>query len=121
MDTSEASIVFISSIYAHVGAAGQLGYCLSKGATNAAVRAMAIELAPRKIKVNTISPGFVRTEMTQSHSKLSDKQMANIIDKHPLGEGTPKEIARAVLFLLSPENQWITGTDLVVDGGYTAQ
>ncbi len=118
---SEGSVVFISSIYAHIGAAGQLGYCLSKGAINAAVRAMAVELAPRRIKANTVSPGFVRTDMTESQSKLSQEQMQNIIDKHPLGEGSASDIARAVLFLLSPDNKWITGTDVIVDGGYTAQ
>lgn len=117
----EGSIVFISSIYSHVAAPGQLGYCLSKGAVNSAVRAMAIELAGKRIKVNTISPGFVRTDMTVDHSKLSDEQMKNIINKHPLGEGKAEDIARAVVFLLAPDNQWITGTDLIVDGGYTAQ
>ena len=117
----EGSIVFVSSIYSQVGAPGQIGYCLSKGAVNSAVRAMATELAPRKIKVNSISPGFIKTEMTLKKSNLSDIQIQEIINKHPLGAGMPEDVARAVLFLLAPDNRWITGTDLIIDGGYTAQ
>jgi NAD(P)-dependent dehydrogenase (short-subunit alcohol dehydrogenase family) len=117
----EGSIVFISSVYASVGAPGQIAYCASKGAINSAVRAMAIELAPRKIRVNSISSGFIRTEMTTRNSQLSDSQMRSIIDKHPLGEGEAIDVARATAFLLAPENRWITGVDLKVDGGYIAQ
>lgn len=117
----EGSIVFISSVYAHVGAPGQIGYCASKGAVNAAVRAMATELAPRNIKVNAVSPGFIRTDMTTQQARLSGEQIQAIIDKHPLGEGHPDDVSRAVLFLLDPGNRWMTGTDLRVDGGYTAQ
>lgn len=117
----EGSYLFISSTYSHAGAPGQIAYCASKGAVNAAVRAMAVELAPRNIRVNSISPGFVRTEMTEKRSRLTEAQMQDLIDKHPLGEGNPLDIARAVAFLLDPQNRWITGVDLSVDGGYTAQ
>lgn len=115
------SVVFISSIYSHVGAPGQTGYCASKGAINAAARAMALELAPRNIKVNTISPGFIRTEMTTNKSMLSQEQIQEIVDRHPLGEGQPEDIARAAVFLLAPQNRWITGSDFIIDGGYTAR
>lgn len=117
----EGSIVFISSIYASIGAPGQIAYCASKGAINAAARAMAVELAPRNIRVNSVSPGFIRTEMTTTNSPLSDDQIQEIINKHPMGEGDAMDVARAVSFLLAPENHWITGIDLKVDGGYTAQ
>ena len=117
----DGSIVFISSVYAHVGAPGQIGYCASKGAVNAAVKAMAVELAPRNIRVNSISPGFVRTEMTTASSGLSAQQLQDIIDRHPLGEGLPADVSRAVVFLLDPLNRWISGSDLIVDGGYTAR
>jgi NAD(P)-dependent dehydrogenase (short-subunit alcohol dehydrogenase family) len=120
-DIDGGSLLFISSIYSHAGAPGQIGYCTSKGAINAAVRAMAVELAPRKIRVNSLSPGFVRTEMTTKKAMLSEEQMQSIIDRHPLGEGKPADIARAAAFLLAPQNPWITGTDLIIDGGYTAQ
>lgn len=119
--TEGGSLLFISSVAAHVGAPGQIGYCSSKGAISAAVRAMAVELAPKKIRVNSISPGFVRTEMTVKKSMLNETQMQEIIDKHPLGDGQPNDVARAATFLLAPQTNWITGTDLVVDGGFTAQ
>ena len=117
----EGSIVFMSSVYASVGAPGQIAYCASKGAANSAVKAMALEMAPRKIRVNSISSGFIRTEMTARNSRLNDAQTSSIIDKHPLGEGNAIDVARATAFLLAPENRWITGIDLKVDGGYTAQ
>jgi NAD(P)-dependent dehydrogenase (short-subunit alcohol dehydrogenase family) len=83
---------------------------------------MAMELARRRIRVNTISPGFVKTPMTMSAlDTLSPDQAAAIERKHPLGIGAPVDVARAAVFLLAPATTWITGTDLVVDGGYSAQ
>jgi NAD(P)-dependent dehydrogenase (short-subunit alcohol dehydrogenase family) len=115
------SMVFISSIYARVGAAGQIAYCASKGAVVSAVRAMAVELARRRIRVNSVSPGFVTTKMTEkATSQLNVSQVDAILQKHPLGPGSPEDVARAVAFLLAPQNKWITGTDFVLDGGFTA-
>ena len=54
-------------------------------------------------------------------AKLSEQQVKKIEDAHPLGTGTPEDVARAAAFLLAPQNRWITGVDLVIDGGYTAQ
>ncbi|MBL8253494.1 MAG: SDR family oxidoreductase [Candidatus Competibacter sp.] len=119
---SGGSLLWIASIYAHVGAPGQIGYCASKGAVAAAVRAMALELAGRKVRVNCISPGMVRTEMTEaSGSRMTKEQWARITSLHPLGVGEPQDVARAAVFMLDPNNSWITGADLVVDGGYTLQ
>lgn len=115
------SLLFISSVYAHIGAPAQIGYCASKGAINAMVKAMAIELAPKRIRVNSVSPGFIKTEMTTEQSRLTKAQIKAIVDRHPLGEGSPMDIARAAVFLLDPNNRWITGTDLIIDGGYTSQ
>lgn len=116
------SILWIASIYAHVGAPGQIGYCASKGAITAAVRAMALELASRKVRVNCLSPAMVRTEMTEaSGSRMSQEQWAHIAALHPLGTGEPIDVARAAVFMLDPGNTWITGADLVIDGGYTLQ
>ena len=114
------SLLFLASLYAHVGAPGQAAYCASKGAVAAAVRAIAVELAPRKIRVNSLSPGFVKTAMTEYDARLNQSQLDAIIAKHPLGAGTPEDIARAAVFLLDPANRWTTGADLVIDGGYTA-
>lgn len=118
MDSDGGSLVWVASVYATLGSPGQSAYAASKGALVPAIKSLALELAPRKIKANVISPGFVQTSMTAS---LSDKQRQYVIEKHPLGEGSVKDVARAAEFLLSTENQWITGTNLIVDGGYGAR
>jgi NAD(P)-dependent dehydrogenase (short-subunit alcohol dehydrogenase family) len=122
VDEHGGSFLFISSVYGMVGMAGQLGYSASKGAILSAVRSMAIELARRKIRVNALSPGLVKTKMTlEAFTLLSEEQVKAIENSHPLGSGKPEDVARAAAFLLAPQNEWITGTNLVIDGGYTAQ
>lgn len=116
------SLLFISSVYGLVGNAGQVGYCASKGALAAAVRALAIELARRGIRANCLSPGLVFTAMTErSLGGASSEQAQRMKAAHPLGCGQPEDVAHAAAFLLSPASRWITGVDLPVDGGYTAQ
>jgi NAD(P)-dependent dehydrogenase (short-subunit alcohol dehydrogenase family) len=115
------TLLFISSVYANVGAPGQSAYCASKAAISAAARALAVELAPRNIRVNTLAPGFIATAMTTENVKLSTQAREAIVAKHPLGAGTAEEVARAACFLLSPHNTWMTGTELIIDGGYSAQ
>jgi len=124
-DNSEpdgASILFISSIYGIVGKPGVIGYSASKGAITSAARSMAVELAKRNIRVNVLSPGLVWTEMTKSAlSKVSQENVSQIESDHLLRVGTPDDVARAAVFLLAPQNSWITGTDFIIDGGYTAK
>jgi NAD(P)-dependent dehydrogenase (short-subunit alcohol dehydrogenase family) len=121
MDTQGGSILWIGSVYARVGAPGQAAYAASKGAMTSAMRCLALELAPRRIRVNCILPGMVRTAMTTATtSRLSSEHWEQIEKMHPLGSGQPEDVARAAAFLLHPRSKWITGTDMIVDGGYTA-
>ncbi len=116
------SIVFISSVMGAVSLPGLAAYSLSKGALEGAMRALALELAPKGIRVNAVAPAFVRTRMFENMQKLwTPEQSARLESQHPLGIGTPEDVAHAVVFLLSDAARWITGTRLVVDGGYTAQ
>ena len=116
------ALLFIASIYGNVGMPGQMAYSATKGALQAAARSLSIELARRKIRVNTLSPGLVRTPMTEAaFAMLSKQQVSELEAAHPLGTGTPEDVARAAAFLLAPQSGWITGTDVVIDGGYTAR
>lgn len=117
-----ASMVFVSSVMGLVGAAGRASYCASKSALNALTKSLALELAADGVRVNCIAPGFVRTSMLdQAQSMVGAEQMAAIEKAHPLGFGEPRDVANAVAFLVADTGRWITGTTLVVDGGYTAQ
>jgi NAD(P)-dependent dehydrogenase (short-subunit alcohol dehydrogenase family) len=122
MEEAGGSVLFISSISGLIGTPGQIAYSASKGAVIAAARTMAIELARRNIRVNTLSPGLVRTPMAdKAFSVFSEQQRKDIEDAHPLGPGTPEDVARAAVFLMAPQNAWITGINMVIDGGYTAR
>jgi NAD(P)-dependent dehydrogenase (short-subunit alcohol dehydrogenase family) len=117
-----ASIVFITSVMSQVGESAKMLYSMSKGALLAASRSMAIELAPLKIRVNCIAPGVVDTPMSQNaYYSLQPELKEKITGLHPLGLGKPEDVANACLFLLSDAGRWITGTQLMVDGGYTAR
>lgn len=116
------SIVFISSVYGLVGSAANVGYAMTKGAIQSATKALAIELAPKKIRVNCIAPGFVKTEMKDSiNHNFNDDYNKLIESLHPLGWGSPDDIAAGVAFLFSDMSKWITGTIISIDGGFTAQ
>jgi len=110
-------IVFISSTASQFGAKGFNVYCASKGALDALMRALAVELAPG-VRVNSVLPGAVRTPMTES--MLADAELRERMQAgYPLGLGESKDIATAVEYLLSDGARWITGHSLVVDGGRT--
>ena len=122
MTEEGGSIVFVASIYGSVGMAGQIGYSATKGALIAASRAMAVELARRRIRVNTVSPGLVHTRLSDTAlGRLNPEKTKELEEAHPLGPGTPQDVARAAAFLLAPQTRWITGTDMIIDGGYTAR
>lgn len=111
------NIVFISSTASRFGAKGFNLYCASKGALDSLMRALAVELAP-EIRVNSVLPGGIRTAMTDS--MFSDSALAARLEAdYPLGLGKPGDIASAVEFLVSENARWVTGQQLVVDGGRT--
>ncbi|RAX51422.1 short-chain dehydrogenase [Helicobacter sp. 16-1353] len=112
------SIIFLSSNATIKANAGISQYSASKGALNVATKSLAIELAPKNIRVNAIAPGFTLTEMTESWSDIYDKEYIDKISKtYPLGLGKPSDIVGIAIFLLSPLSRWITGQIIVVDGG----
>lgn len=122
IDEKGASFIFISSIMGMVGQAGKVAYCASKGALIGAARAMALELVYKKIRVNCILPAIIETEMSKElFEKISEESRKSIMDMHPLGLGKPEDVANACIFLLSEASRWITGTNLIVDGGYSAK
>lgn len=120
--SSGGSIVAISSVSGVVGWQGVSLYGASKGAIDSAVRALAIELAPRGVRVNSVVPSNIQTPMYDAIIAVGgDAAREQIAAKQPLGLGQPEDVANAVAFLLSHAARFITGTQLVVDGGYLAQ
>tara|TARA_B100000809_G_C15089496_1_gene512650 strand:- start:14 stop:778 length:765 start_codon:yes stop_codon:yes gene_type:complete len=116
------SIVFIASVMASVGGKGKSMYAISKGALVAGMKSLALELANKNIRVNTISPGVVNTPLTvNSEYRKNEEAMKEILMQHPLGLGEPVDVANAALFLLSEQSRWVTGVDLKIDGGYTSK
>lgn len=113
------SLVLFSSAAARTAGAGAVSYAASKGAIEAATFALALELNSQKIRVNAVAPGVVRTPMSEAFlSKLTPEQLTALEARHPMGLGTPDDVAGPVLFLLSGDARWITGIVLPVDGGY---
>ncbi len=114
------SIIGISSVMSLRGAPALSGYGCSKAALDGAVRSLACEFAPRKIRINSIAPGFVKTSMNEDVLKtLPQEAIDQIINNHPLGIGTPDDVANLVAFLQSDESTWITGTTIKIDGGFS--
>ncbi|MCH7905980.1 MAG: glucose 1-dehydrogenase [Chloroflexi bacterium] len=115
------SIVNISSVYGNVGSKGGTAYHASKGACRTFSKAAAIQYAGEQIRVNSVHPGFVDTPMTAELHSLPSVHEERVA-KTPLGRmGLPEDIAYGILYLASDESRFVTGSELVIDGGMTAQ
>ena len=116
------AVVFISSVMALAGGVGSVAYSMSKSALHGLARSLALELAPLGVRVNCIAPGFVHTPMLERLERTWDAAQRDAVESlHPLGFGEAKDIAHAAAFLAASTGRWITGTVLVVDGGYLAR
>lgn len=114
-----SSYVFLSSTNAYIAPRGMFAYSGAKAAIQVAMRSIAKEIADRSHRVNTISPGWIKnTEMTEGMKDLMCKE--TISQGYLLGLGEVEDVSGIALFLLSNRSKWITGTDVVVDGGYLA-
>ena len=116
--TKNSSIIFITStsgiLSSYIG--GSI-YSATKGALNGLLKTLAIELAPKKVRVNSVMPSMIETSIMDS-GNITDEQIELDKQKYPLKRyGTPKEVAYAVIYLLSDASSWTTGTNLLIDGG----
>jgi NAD(P)-dependent dehydrogenase (short-subunit alcohol dehydrogenase family) len=114
------SIIHMSSQMGHVGAARRTVYCMTKHAIEGLTKAMAVELAPRGVRVNSVAPTFIETPMTRPMFEDAAFE-AEVLGKIPMNRiGQVEEVAHAVLFLASQASSLVTGDSLKVDGGWTA-
>ncbi len=113
------SICFISSVASNYVNLGNSLYSASKGAVNSFTKALALELAPKNIRVNAILPGFIETKILEN-SGIDTDAIKKHLNNYPMGRfGKPEDIANASIYLMSDASQWTTGSLMTVDGGYS--
>ena len=116
------SIVFFSSAAGQVGETCKSIYGMTKGALYSCAKSLACELARKNIRVNSISPGVIVTPINMNLPHIADPEQRKQTEAlHLLGLGNPEDIANACIYLLSDASRWVTGSNLVVDGGYTTR
>lgn len=121
-DAGHGSIINLSSVAGLVGSAGHVCYGASKGAVRTMTKDAAIELADAGIRVNSVHPAYVDTNMADYGAEMSNASKEDLGAMHPIGfMGQPEDVAYAVVYLASKESRFVTGAELVLDGGYTAQ
>lgn len=113
-----ASIVFVSSVAIEYAEIGNAVYSSTKAALTSFAHVLALELSSRRIRVNTVMPGMVRTPLREQF-EVTEEQFEKDEMNYPLGYGEPEDVANAIVFLLSDASRWITGSDLLLDGGLT--
>lgn len=112
-----SSIVFTSSVSSFFNAPGRALYAGSKAAMTSFMRSFAVELADKSIRANAVHPGMVETKLSQEN--LTDEERAKDMAEYPLKRyGKPEEVAWAIIYLLSDASAWVTGTSLIIDGGF---
>ena len=117
-----ASIVFFSSIMGVVGESCKSSYSLTKGALISGMRSLAVEYAKKKIRFNCVSPGVIETQINANQPYMKEPELrAQFEAKHLLGIGQCTDISNACIYLLSDASRWVTGQNLIVDGGYTVK
>jgi len=116
---SGASICFISSVASQKITIGNSMYSAAKGALNSFTKSLALELAPKQIRVNAILPGMIVTNILKD-SSISSDQLDEHVKNYPIGRfGTPEDVAGLTVYLMSDVSKWMTGSLLTIDGGYT--
>lgn len=122
MPENGASYLFISSVMGQLGDFGRASYCASKSAITSAVKALSLEFASKSARVNAILPGCIDTPMLQrSFAKMTVAEIESIKAAHPLGLGETEDVSALVCYLLSDYARWITGSNIIIDGGYSAK
>ena len=113
----EGSVVFTSSVSAFFNAPGRALYAGSKAALTSFMRSFAVELADKGIRANAVHPGMVETKMIAEN--LTEEELQNNLREYPLNRfGKPEDVAWAIIYLLSDASSWVTGTSMVIDGGF---
>lgn len=116
------SVVLVSSLAAHEGAAGHSAYAAAKGALEGFLRPAAAELAGRGVRLNLVIPGVVDTKMSTGFlGRMTPEQRSALDQSYPLGIGEPMDVANAIAFFTSDDSRWITGASLLLDGGHLAR
>ena len=115
------SVIFISSVSTFNVKVGNSLYSATKGAVNSFAKAMALEVSKQEMRVNCIQPGFIPSAILNSGAIEEDSFLKFYAERHPLGFGTPTDIANCCIYLLSDAARWVTGSIFTIDGGYTLQ
>ncbi len=121
-EQGQGSVVNLSSVAGLVGVAGHTCYGASKGAVRTMTKDAAIELAAAGVRVNSIHPAYIDTQMADYGAEVQEASKEELDAMHPIGHmGEPDDVAYAVVYLASEESKFVTGAELVLDGGFTAQ
>lgn len=120
-ESKGASHLFLSSVASHRAEAGLIAYSAAKAALVAAMRGLAVELATKRVRVNALTLGWVNTPAAErTLVAMGEQRAARYAARYPLGFGEVSDVADGALFLLSDRSRWMTGTELIMDGGFLA-